>query len=460
VSTTERQDIDAALAKAAAEIREAVPSSAELFDAASEVVPDGFSRARFFWPIPMYVERAEGPYVYDIDDQKYIDCMLGFGVLLVGHCHPKIIGALHRQLDLGTHYGAAVRDESDLAGMITEHVPGAEQVVFVNSGTEATLAAVRLARAATGRDKVAKFEGGWHGWNDFLMYSTITKTGGDVRTPLTVPNSLGLTQGVQQDIVVLPFNHEAAFDRIRDQADNLACVIVEAVQGSAGCLVGDPAFLTELEQVCREAGVLFVLDEVITGFRLGASGAAGRYGLTPDLTTLGKAIGGGLPVGAVCGRRDLLTLTAPNEQGDHAILAGTFSGNPMTLTAGRAQLELMLDDPDAYAHLDRLGARMRAGLTAALGEAGVRGHVTGIGSLWGLHLLTETVPTNVRESAGFAETGGMALTGYLLRERVLMEAPVHLGFVCTKHTDELVDDVIEAHVRALHRMKSDGVLGQ
>ena len=445
------------LSRVATEIRALLPKTSALFESAHEVVPGGFTRARFFWPLPIYIDRGEGPFVWDVDGRRYIDCMLGFGAMVLGHCDPGITSAVQSQLEKGCHFGTAVATESELARLIVDNVPGAEQVIFVNSGTEATLAALRIARAATGRPKIAKFEGGWHGWHDYLIQS-FSDPAGPEQEPTTVPNSLGIPPAVGREVVTLPYNHEAAFDLIRQHAGELAGVIFEAVQGSAGCIVADPDWARELQRVCNAEGVTFICDEVITGFRLGPHGAAGVMGLEADLTTLGKAIGGGFPVGAITGRADLVGLIQPHDATEeHVLMAGTFSANPVTMVAGKAQLSDLLADTDAYRRLNALGARMRAGLTDVLREAGLRGQLTGTGSLWGLHLGAPTAPRNVRDSLGFHEPAGHALAGYLLREGVLMEVPVYLGFVSTRHTEALVDEVVDAHRRALARMRADGL---
>lgn len=446
------------LEAAGREIVAELPRTAEMFERAHRVVPGGFTRARFFWPIPIYIDRGAGPHVFDVDGRRYIDCLLGFGTMILGHCPAAVIEAVQHQLGRGTQFGTAVPAESELASIIVEHVPGAEEVIFVNSGTEATLGALRIARAATGRTKVAKFEGGWHGWNDFLVQSFF-RYGGSLEHPETLPNSLGIPPQISEDVVTLPFNHPAALDLVRSHAAELACVILEGIEGSAGCLVADPQWAQELKRTCEECGVLLIMDEVITGFRMGPSGIAGQLGIEADLTTLGKTIGGGFPVGAICGRRDLVEAILPNQQGEHVLLAGTFSGNPVTMVAGIAQLQTLLGDPDAYVRLNALGEQMRTGLRQVLHELEVSGTVAGAGSIWGVHLKTAVEPKNVRESQGSSEPGGIALTGYLLREGVLMEAPCHLGFVSTAHTPELVDEAIAAHRAALVKMKRDGIVG-
>ena len=446
---------EASIVRVEAEVRALLPMSAQ--EAASSPVPGGFTRARFFWPVPIYIERGEGPFVWDVDGRRYIDCLLGFGTMVLGHRPPAVIEAAERQLAQGTHFGTATVHERALAEVIVGNVRGAESLVFFNSGTEATLAALRVARAATGKAKIAKFEGGWHGWHDHLLHS-FSHHAGPVQRPEAVPDSLGIPTAMQDIVLSLPFNHTAALDLIREHAEELACVIFEGVQGSAGGLVADREWSQQLQLVCEEANVLLICDEVITGFRLGADGVAGKLGVEADLTTLGKVIGGGFPAGALAGRAKLLDLIQPNASGEQVLLAGTFSANPVTMVAGKAQIDVLLSGSRAFERLDALGERMRSGLVEALRDARVRGSVAGTGSMWGLHLGAEVPPRSVREQSADHAVLGRVLAGHLLAEGVLMAAPVHLGFVSTSHTEQMVDEVINAHRRAFAKMKAGGLI--
>jgi glutamate-1-semialdehyde 2,1-aminomutase len=447
------------LAQASLEIRAALPKSTAQAEAAARILPGGSSRARFWWPTPIFMEHASGAYVTDLDGVQYVDCNLGFGSMVLGHAHPDISAALTEQIPKGVFFGAANVGEEAWARRITDNIPGAEKVVFLNSGTEATLAALRIARTATGREKVGKFEGGWHGPQEYLLHS-YTTVGGDVRHPDVIPENPGIPRGVTDTVVALPYNHPAAFDLIRAEADNLACVIVEAVQGGGGAMPADPDFLRGLREVCDEIGAVFIVDEVITGFRVGPGSASARYGITPDLVTLGKAIGGGLPAGAVCGRSDLIDVTLPKLPMDPSPrrpvnIAGTFSGNPMTSAAGVVQIDTLMNDPDAYPRLQRLGDRMRTGLTSIMRELEVSAFITGIDSMWGVHF-SPASPSTVRDKGQDNAVAARLLAAYLLLEGVLMSSPVHLSFVSTAHTEEDVDTVLEAHRAALTRMRREG----
>ena len=368
MSTTDKTALSA---EARTKAQGFAPKSFEHYEKARRLIPHGATRNRFWWPIPLYIDHAKGAYAYDLDGREYIDCLLGFGPMILGHRHPEVLEATQRQLLRGTQFGAPPPEELGLAEQIVASVPNAGWVVFVTSGTEATLAALRIARAATGRTKVAKFEGGWHGWHDLVLQSFYA-THGRVESPDSVADSLGIPGAISEQVVTLPFNHPAAFDRIRDEAAELACVIVEGLQGSAGALVGSQSFITELREVCSQLGILLIFDEVITGFRLGPGGSAATYGVKPDLTTLGKAIGGGQPVAAVVGSPELFDLmhAGADAGGSHestgatgakeVVLGGTFSANPLGMAAGHAQLDVLLRDGETYATLDRLGERMRS----------------------------------------------------------------------------------------------------
>jgi glutamate-1-semialdehyde 2,1-aminomutase len=440
--------------RAAEEVRKALPGSAARYEQLRDTIPGATTRPRFWWPFPPFAERGEGAYIWDIDGNRYVDINMAFGPLILGHRPPDVIKALEEQLTKGVFFGAGCVAEGDLAVLVAEHVPGAERVLWVNSGTEATLTATRLARTATGKNKAAKFEGGWHGWHEFLFHNFRSIVGEPDRV-VTTADTLGVPAEVTELVVALPYNDERAFDRIRAEADDLACVVVEAVQGAAGSMPADKEWLLELRALCEQLGIVFILDEVITGLRLGAGGAAATYGITPDLTALGKIIGGGLPAGALTGRADLLDRVLPNADGKSVVVAGTFSGSSMTMEAGLAQVKTLTSDPELYPRLDRLGERMRSGIGRAAEEEGIAAHVTGMGSMWGIHF-TDEEPHSVRGQVDAHPTAARLLSAYLLLEGVLMTNPAHLGFLSTRHTEEDVDHVIDAHQRVFVRMKEEG----
>ena len=456
----EREDLtERLLEEAKAELRSALPLSAARYERVLERPRMGTSRSRF-WPLPIYVDHARGARLTDIDGREYVDCNMGHGPLVLGHASPVVLEAVEAQLERGTHYGPPSPRELELAEILVEGVPGAERVAFLNSGGESTMAAVRLAREATGRETVAKFEGGLHGNYEPLLFSVFA-LGGEASDPVPAVDSGGLPPGIAETVVMLPFNDERAVERIRREGSDWACVIVEPVQGSAGTLPASEEFLKGVRDACSEVGALLILDEVITAFRLGPHAAAKLYGISADLTTMGKAIGGGFPVGAVAGPAELIDLTNTPPGGaarDAVFVGGTFSGNPLTAAAGAAQLSELTTHPEHYERLGELGDRMRSGLQAALADAGIAGFVTGTGSMWGGPYFTTKLPTCIRDVAASNQGAARLYSTYLILEGVLMTSPPHLNFLSTAHTEADVDQVIDAHRAVLGRLAASGVV--
>lgn len=433
------------------------PKSFEHYQRASRSIPGGTFRIRFFWPHPIFIDRADGAYLYDLDGHQLIDCNLGFGPLVLGHNHPVVVKAVQEQLAQGAMFPNT--REVDLAELMVANVPNSAWSVFFNSGTEATLAAMRVARAATGRTKIGKFEGGWHGWHDFALWNT-QGTDGPPALARPVPMSAGLPAALADMTVALPYNDPAAFERIRREAADLAAVIVEPVQGAAGVIPARSDFLHELTELCRQYGILVIADEVITGFRLGPGGGCAYYGITPDLVTLGKIIGGGLPIGGMTGSeamREVMVNGTPD--GRRLVMGGTFSANPMTMAAGAAQVGLLVEGPERYEHLNALGEQMRKGLTEVAAEYGNPLTITGIGGMWGTHYGVTGEPHSVRDvGSRDDQTKWKVLHHYLSQEGVVVSAPEHLSFLSCAHTSDDVDNVIDAHRRALSRMAKEGLL--
>ncbi|MGH3825886.1 MAG: aspartate aminotransferase family protein [Pseudonocardiaceae bacterium] len=457
LSVTERQKMGQRLLQSAyAELRGARPVSAAFHDRARRSLPGGTTRARFWEPMPLYIEKGEGAYITDLDSRTYIDCNLGQGPLVLGHKHPAVTAALRAQAPRGTHYGPPFETALLLAELAAESIPGAERVAFVNSGTEATMGALRIARQATGRRKVAKFEGGWHGSNEFTLYSFTTISGDPAHADAN-PDSRGLSSASAADVVILPFNDPRAVERIRAEGPELAGVIIEPVLGAGGCLPATPEFLQSLRDACDEVGAILIFDEVISGYRVGPRSAAGELGVTADLTVLGKAVGGGLPIGVICGDGDLMSRTmwpsGPNA-GRGVAAGGTFSGNPMTTTAGLAQLTELLRNPESYPRLAALSTRLREGLEALFARLGVTAHVTGMGSMLGVHL-TPTRPASIRDTAGADRLAAQLLRIYLELDGVVARG---ISFLSTAHSEEDVDRVVASHDKAMTRIRQEGCL--
>ncbi len=351
--------------------------SEQAWQEAQRVLPGGVdSPVRAFRAvggIPPFIERGSGAYLYDVDGQRYVDYVCSWGPLIAGHAHPAVVERLKHAIDRGTSYGAPTEAETALARLVVEMVPSIDLVRFVNSGTEATMSAVRLARGATGRDRIVKFTGCYHGHADSLLVSA----GSGVLT-LGIPGSPGVTRATAAETISLPYNSiesvRAAFEAIGEE---IAAVIVEPVAGNMGVIPPADGFLAALRQITRQYGALLIFDEVITGFRVAPGGAQELYGVTPDLTCLGKIIGGGLPVGAFGGRREIMERLAPLGP---VYQAGTLAGNPLAMQAGIATLEILRQN-GTYQTLESLGTRLEDGLKAAASAAGVPLIVNRVGSM-------------------------------------------------------------------------------
>ena len=404
----------------------------ELFSRAQAVIPGGVnSPVRAFGSVggtPYFVARADGAHVWDVEGRRYLDLVQSYGAIVAGHAHPAIVEAVQRAAVDGTSYGAPTEREVLLAEAITERVPSVEMVRLVSSGTEATMSAVRVARGSTGRDVVVKFAGNYHGHGDLLLAEA-----GSGLAALGLPGSAGVTEAAVQDTRVVPYNVVPTLD------DGVACVIVEPVAANMGLVAPAPGFLQGLRAECDRVGALLVFDEVITGFRVARGGAQALLGVTPDLTTFGKVIGGGLNIGAYGGRRDVMQQVAPLGP---VYQAGTLSGNPLATAAGLAALELLT--AAAYEQLTATATRLADGLRAALGGAGVAAVVPQVGSLVGLFLGAEA-PVDY-PSAQRTDTARYAALFHALLERGVAIAPgaYEVLFPGLAHTEEIVDEVVAA----------------
>ncbi|MBI2847161.1 MAG: glutamate-1-semialdehyde 2,1-aminomutase [Chloroflexi bacterium] len=351
--------------------------SEERFREAQKYMPGGVnSPVRAFRGVggnPIFLKSGAGSRVYDADGNEYIDYVCSWGPLILGHAHPRVVEALQHAVQKGTTFGAPTELEIELAKLIHSAIPSVELVRFVNSGTEATMSAIRLARAYTGRDKVVKFEGCYHGHADGLL----VKAGSGVAT-LSLPDSPGVPAAYAENTIVAPYNDLATMDELFDVHEGeIAAVIVEPVAGNMGVVPPRPGFLDELRRLTRKAGALLIFDEVITGFRLSYGGAQKLYGVEPDLTCLGKIIGGGLPVGAYGGKKKIMEMVAPLGP---VYQAGTLSGNPLAMTAGIETLKL-LTDANVYEELEKKSARLADGLASAASRAEIPFHLSRAGSM-------------------------------------------------------------------------------
>ena len=414
--------------------------STELFARAAELLPGGVnSPVRAFRGVggtPRFIREASGATMTDVDGHTYIDYVGSWGPMILGHADPEVIEALRRALARGTSYGAPTELEIEMAEEIVEAVPSVEMVRMVNSGTEATMSALRLTRGATGRAKIVKFEGCYHGHGDSLL----VRAGSGVAT-LGLPDSPGVTPAVAANTLTAPFNDLDALEQIFDaHGGEIAAVIVEPVVGNMGCVPPREGFLAGLRELTRKHGALLIFDEVMTGFRLARGGAQELYGVTPDLTTLGKIIGGGLPVGAYGGRRDLMELIAP---AGPIYQAGTLSGNPLAMIAGLVTLR-RLRDKSVYEKLERAGARLCAGMDEAAREAGVETVTNRVGSMFTTFFTDSPVTDWATASRADREAYARFFHAMLGAGVYLAPSQFEAGFVGVAHTDELIDRTVEA----------------
>jgi glutamate-1-semialdehyde 2,1-aminomutase len=427
-----------------------VEKSGKLFEAAQQVIPGGVnSPVRAFRAVggqPLFIDRAEGPYMWDADGNRYVDYVLSWGPLILGHAHPEVVSALQAAVVRGTSYGAPTALETELAELVCDMVPSAEQVRFVNSGTEATMSVLRLARAFTGRDKIIKLQGNYHGHADFLL----VQAGSGVAT-LGLPDSPGVPKAATQDTLTAPYNDLEAIETLFKQSGSeIAGIILEPVTGNMGVVLPGDGYLSGLRELCTRYGALLIFDEVMTGFRVSLGGAQEYYGVTPDLTALGKVIGGGLPVGAYAGRRDIMQTVAP---AGAMYQAGTLSGNPIAMTAGIVTLK-ELRKPGVFEVMVENTRRLCEGIGAAAEAAGVPVYQNQVGTMFCTFFTDQ--PVVDWDSAAKSDT---ALFGRFFWEMLnqgvyLAPSQFEAGFFSSSHTPEIVTATIQAAQRAFDAISS------
>ncbi len=420
--------------------------SRQIYERAKKIFPAGISyRIRFVEPYPFYVTRAQGSKIWDVDGNIYTDYWCGHFALILGHRHPRVVSAVRKQVERDIFYGLSHELELDLAEQIMKMVPSAELIRFTGSGTEANMYAVRLARTYTGRSRIGKFEGNWHGGYDPLHVA--------MKPPYTELPSGGLTLGSLADTVVLPYNDLDGVKRAI-KGKELACVLIEPVMGAGGMIPAEREFLKGLAELCRAEGTLLIFDEVITGFRLAPGGAQQFYGVNPDLTVLGKIIGGGLPNGAITGRSDVMErMDHTKYKGtEYSFHGGTHTGNPVSAAAGLATLKI-LEDGSVHQKIGKMGDKVRTELTKIMDRAGVEFQATGVGSIFACHF--SDVPVRDATSAGVADKElSNRFMYFLLDAGIFCLTPelVH-GAISTAHKANEIDKFLSVAEKFAKRAK-------
>ncbi|MGB9792471.1 MAG: glutamate-1-semialdehyde 2,1-aminomutase [Thermacetogeniaceae bacterium] len=423
--------------------------SLQLYEKACKLMPGGVnSPVRAFRAVggdPLFISRGEGSKIFDVDGNEYIDYVCSWGPLILGHAHPAVVAALEKAVKAGTSYGAPIEGEVILASLIVDAVPSVERVRLVNSGTEATMSAVRLARAYTGRNKIVKFAGCYHGHADTFLVQA-----GSGALTMGVPSSPGVPNEVTSLTLVLPYNDVSSVERAFERyGEEIAAVIVEPVAGNMGVVPPQTGFLETLRRVTEQSGSLLIFDEVITGFRLGLGGAQERFGIKPDLTCFGKIIGGGLPVGAYGGRADIMQLVAPEGP---VYQAGTLSGNPLAVHAGIATLE-QLKKPGVYEELEEKGKQLAEGLRAAAENAGVAVQVNQVGSLLSVFFADRRVE-DLDSALSSDQSSFRQFFLSMLDEGIyLPPSQFEAWFVSLAHTEEDLKRTVDAAERSFKKIQ-------
>ncbi len=437
------------------DLRKAPPAALDrsrseaFYQEAQRVIPGGVnSPARAFKSVggtPLFIERARGAYLEDADANRYIDYVGSWGPMLFGHADPDVVRAVQEAAKDSTSFGAPTEIEVKTAELVCELVPSIERVRMVNSGTEATMSAVRLARGFTGRDKIIKFEGNYHGHGDFFLIAA-----GSGALTLGEPDSPGVTPGNARDTLLARYNDVESVRTLAEaHKGEVACVIVEPVAGNMGCVPPRPGFLEGLRALCDEEGIVLIFDEVMTGFRVGRGGAQERYGVFPDLTCLGKIIGGGLPVGAYGGRKEIMDYISPVGP---VYQAGTLSGNPLAMRAGYTVLRKIADTPDLYERLEAYGKALEEGTRATLDALGLGYQTTRVGSMGCLFFAEEEVTDYATARTCDAERYA-AYFHAMLREGVyLAPSQFEAFFFSTQHGEAELEKTLSAQRRALERV--------
>lgn len=429
-------------------------NSKKLFEEAKRLTPGGVhSVLRFFDPYPIFISKAKGSRIYDVDGNQYIDYHLAFGPVILGHAHPSITAAVKNQLDNGIIYGLCNELEVKVAKNIAAHVPSAQMVRFCNSGTEATYHAIRLARAYTGRSKIVKFEGAYHGWHDIVSFSSnpTLKDAGPEECPVPVPDTAGLPEDAGKHVIIVPFNNQEIVEKtIKKHHKEIAALITEPIlHGNATCITPKEGFLKFLREITTEYNIILIFDEVVTGFRHHLGGAQKIFNVTPDLTTFAKAMANGFPVAAVCGKKEIMEKFKPTGNVDYG---GTFNGNPISMAATLATIE-ELEKNEMHKHLFTLGEELRNQLNQIIAELEIEAQTVGFGSVFQI-LFTKKEINNYRDTLSSKNELFMKFQKEMMKRSVfILPKPNKRCHISAAHTSKDINCTIENAIEALKGLK-------
>jgi len=433
-------------------------TSEQLFEEAKRFLPSGASsnvRVHMHDPFPIMFRNGEGSRVYDVDGNSYIDYLMAYGALILGHKHPEIIAGIKKQLQNGTIFGTTTELEIEVAKLVTRSVPCAELVSFANTGTEATMEAVRIARAATGKDKILKFEGHYHGHHDYVLFSVDSPSpvSGLESSPAKLPYFPGIPDEISKTVIIAPWNNPTALERILKKNQNdVAAVITEPVMGNQGVIPPEKDYLKQLRELTIKYDSLLIFDEVLTGFRVAKGGAQELYGVTPDIACFAKALGGGAPIAAVAGRRDLLSLVGPGRIG----FGGTYNANPLSLAASKATLEILLQkDGEAFQRMTALGAQLKAGLVEAFKSGGYNVVVNAVGPMLSIYFTKLRKISTYRQALQSNSEKFKSFRDEMLKHGVYMHPDgLERLSISAAHTDRDVEQTIRAAEDSLRALRT------
>ncbi|MCH7403090.1 glutamate-1-semialdehyde 2,1-aminomutase [Belliella kenyensis] len=423
-----------------------ISKSKSLFEKAQDYIPGGVnSPVRAFRAVggnPIFIERAEGAHIYDADGNSYIELINSWGPMILGHNHPMIKEAIVKAMENGTSFGAPTAREVEIAELITKMVPSVEKVRMVNSGTEATMSAIRVARGFTGRDKFIKMEGHYHGHGDSFLIAA-----GSGAITMGNPDSPGVTKGTAKDTLLAPYNDLEAIEQlISANKGEIAALILEPVPGNMGLVLPKPGYLEGLRKICDREGIVLIFDEVMTGFRLAKGGAQERFGVTPDMTTLGKIIGGGMPVGAYGGKKEIMEFVSP---AGPVYQAGTLSGNPIAMAAGLAMLKHLDSNDEVYKELDAIGGKLVKGIKSSLLKHQLDFSINHVGSMYSLFFTNQEIVDFETAKQSDTAVFGKYFQAMLQRGVYLAPSQFESLFLSTALTDHLIEQILTAHEESL-----------